>query len=41
MPAWVINLTQFPSFNVAFSVTFWIWSVGIGVIIGLKFFRHA
>ncbi len=41
MPTWVINLTAFPSFNVAFSLGFWVWSVMIGVIIGLKLFKHA
>lgn len=41
MPFWVLNLTAFPSFNVAFSLSFWVWLVMIGVIMGLKLFKHA
>jgi len=38
---WIINLTQFPSFNISFSVVFWVWTVLFGILIGLKFFKHA
>jgi hypothetical protein len=41
MPVWVISLTAFPSFNVAFSLGFWVWTIIIGPIIALKLFKHA